>query len=161
MTSARILLVDDDQDMGTLLTECLTSRLSCSVDTATDPFEAMNKISEDFYDLIILDWNLPALTGAQTLRKAERGLNLDPNAPIQLESHTVPVVILSSSAQDKCQFISTKHFRNVGFVSKRQALHLIVEQLAHLFDEHCAKPPLASLVTPRVGLASARSALMG
>jgi CheY-like chemotaxis protein len=128
----KILLIDDDPEMSDLVVAALEAKTNCSAEIATDPFEAMNKISETFYDLVILDWKLPALTGGETLRQVEKGLYFDPELPIQWDNHKVPVVIFSSSDKAQCSFTKTKHFKYLGFVSKNQKLNAIVEAFSVL-----------------------------
>ena len=65
----RILVIDDDVDMGDLLYRNLPLQYRCHVDVAADPFEAINMMTERFYDLIVLDWNMPAFDGGEILKK--------------------------------------------------------------------------------------------
>ena len=123
----KILLIDDDIEMSEIVKNCLSFRYNCKVDVASDPFEAMNTMTDKFYDLIILDWRLPALTGGQTLKELEKGFYFEPELPLQWDRQRVPVVILSGSEKAKCHLYKTKHFDCIGFVSKRQSLHGIVD----------------------------------
>jgi CheY-like chemotaxis protein len=132
----KILMIEDDQDMIAIITKSLKMKYFCSIDVAQDPFEAMNMMTEKFYDLIILDWQLPGLNGTETLVQAEKGLKLEPSLPIQWDRVKVPVVIFSSSKKNECLPRRTKHFDYVGFVSKAQPLHDIVDALGeYIHDE--------------------------
>lgn len=140
----RILLVEDDVDMSALLQYSLGKEYSCRVDIAADPFEAMNMMTEQFYNLIILDWNLPAFDGGETLKKAEQVMALEPMLPIQWDRQEVPVVVLSSSDQADCSWQKTKHFNFAGFVSKAQPLKKIVNLLAGLIENRAVPKYWAS-----------------
>jgi OmpR-family two-component system manganese-sensing response regulator len=63
IVSKKILLIEDDSEMSNLLSSSLSDRYPCTVDVAQDSFEAMNMMTERFYDLVILDWNLPGFNG--------------------------------------------------------------------------------------------------
>lgn len=123
----RVLLIDDDNEMGEVIKNSLKFRYNCHVDCAVDPFEAMNTMTENFYDLIILDWRLPALTGGQTLKELEKGFYFEPGLPVQWDRQRVPVIVFSSAERVQCTLEKTKHFDCVGFISKRQPLNSIVE----------------------------------
>ncbi len=135
-TKKRILLIDDDEDLGNLLKGYVSRKFNCRVTLATDSFEAMNVLTEEFYDLIFLDWKLPALTGGQTLQLLEQGLYYEPELPIQWDSNKVPVVIFSAYDRNQCilKSRSTKHFNVIGHVSKKQSLQSIVDCLGLYID---------------------------
>lgn len=128
----KVLVIEDDPDMGLVISKALKETYGCNVDVANDPFEAINLIVDKFYDLIVLDWQLPGLNGAETLVAAERGLRFEPSIPIQWDRCKVPVVIFSSSKKNQCPPRRTKHFDYMGFISKAQPLRDIVD----LFGEY-------------------------
>jgi len=136
----KVLLIDDDQDLGALLADYIGRKFQCKVKLATESFEAMNMLTEEYYDLIILDWKLPALTGGQTLQMLEQGLYYEPELPIQWDRKKVPVVIFSSYDKNQCALKSksTKHFNVVGHVSKKQGLKPIIDAFgAYIDDLNC------------------------
>lgn len=131
----RILIIEDDADMADLLRRSLKTKYNCIATTAQDPFEAMNMITEKFYDLIILDWQLPGLNGAETLIQAEKGLAIDPAMPIQWDQNRVPVVVFSSTKKNECLVKKTKHFNYAGYVSKLQSISSIVEAFGDFINQ--------------------------
>lgn len=132
----KVLMIEDDLDMAELIIHSLRMRYHCAIDVAQDPFEAMNLMTDKFYDLIILDWQLPGLNGTETLVQAEKGLKLEPSIPIQWDRSKVPVVIFTSSKKNECLPRRTKHFDYVGFVSKAQPLQSVIEALGgYIQDE--------------------------
>lgn len=130
----KVLMIEDDSEMSTVVSSALKENYGCSVDIAHDPFEAINLIVDKFYDLIILDWQLPGLNGAETLVAAEKGLKFEPSIPIQWDRCRAPVVIFSSSKKSDCPPRRTKHFNYTGFISKGQSLTQIID----LFGVHLA-----------------------
>lgn len=131
----KILMIEDDLDMAELIINSLKIRYHCAIDVAQDPFEAMNLMTEKFYDLIILDWQLPGLNGTETLVQAEKGLKLEPSIPIQWDQSKVPVVIFTSSKKNECLPRRTKHFNYVGFISKTQSLASMIDSLGEFIQD--------------------------
>lgn len=132
----KVLMIEDDPDMSAVISKSLKENYGCTVDVAQDPFEAINLIVEKFYDLIILDWQLPGLNGAETLVAAEKGLRFDPAIPIQWDRCKAPVVIFSSSKKSECPPRRTKHFNYTGFISKAQPYKDIIDLFGvHLMEE--------------------------
>ncbi len=131
----RILMIEDDPEMAELITRSLKNKFSCATYIANDPFEAMNLMSENFYDLIILDWQLPGLNGYETLQHADKSLSLEPSLPIQWDHKKVPVVIVSASKRKDCNLRQTDHFNYVGYVSKLQPLKTIVDCIGDFIDD--------------------------
>lgn len=68
---AKILLVDDDDDMATIVIDALTEN-GHSVKHMSDGNDAWEELGLRFYDLLILDWNLPGLSGHAVLQKYRR-----------------------------------------------------------------------------------------
>lgn len=131
----KILMIEDDQDIIDLVTSSLKKRYNCMIDVAQDPYEAMNLMTEKFYDLIILDWQLPGLNGTETLVETEKGLRLEPSIPEQWDRKKVPVVIFSSSKKNECHPRRTKHFDYVGYISKSQPLSEIVNAFGEYIQD--------------------------
>lgn len=65
---ARILLVEDDRDQATTIDEWLTAEHH-NVVIAYDGEEGAYRIDNDVFDVIILDWDLPKMTGIDILKR--------------------------------------------------------------------------------------------
>ncbi|MFC5530828.1 response regulator transcription factor [Cohnella yongneupensis] len=63
----RILLVEDDRQLGKLLLYKLNKQYHQS-DWVTDGGEALEKLSASPYDLYLLDWMVPTISGAELCR---------------------------------------------------------------------------------------------
>ena len=68
MTAIRILLVDDNLDHVQLATRALRADPSWRVDTARLGEEALERAGEETYDLVLLDYRLPDMSGLDVLR---------------------------------------------------------------------------------------------
>lgn len=134
----RILLIEDDIDMSEVIQNRLKKTYNCQVDIASDPFEAMNKMVEGYFDLIILDWNLPVLNGEETLIRADQAMAYEPSLPIEWDKNEVPVIVFSADAKEDCKVRKTKHFNYIGHVSKMQPLNMIVTTIADFIQKKTA-----------------------
>lgn len=76
MSPPRILIVDDDSSIRTLLS-VIASRSGVSADVAGDGMEAMRRIEERNYDLIVLDLSMPRMNGFDLIEQL-RGRNPRP-----------------------------------------------------------------------------------
>lgn len=63
----RVLLVEDDQDLANNIVKWLSLE-RYSVEVAPDGLEAIELLREIKYDLIILDWHLPEMSGLEVLK---------------------------------------------------------------------------------------------
>lgn len=63
----RILIIDDDVDLCFELSEALKTE-SYSVKAISDPKKAQAEIKKDAYEIIILDYKMPQINGADILK---------------------------------------------------------------------------------------------
>lgn len=116
-----ILVVDDETVLRMLIVDSLED-LNYTIDEAAAGLEALKKINSKSYDIIILDYMMPELTGIQVLEQA----NTD-----QISQSTI--IMLSARTQEKDQE-TAKHV-GVDFYIKKpfspMALYHLVEELTH------------------------------
>lgn len=75
----RILLVEDDKGIRESI--CRTLNTDYAVETAEDGQQALERASERFYDLILLDYKLPDTDG---IKVAERLRGKSPDVSINI-----------------------------------------------------------------------------
>jgi len=80
--SKKILVIDDDKQIVNLISSILSDQ-NYEVVTASDGSEGLKKVEANIFNLIICDFNLPIISGAEFLKEIEkRGVK-------------VPVIIIS------------------------------------------------------------------
>ena len=87
MNKPRILWTDDEIDMLRAHIIFLQEK-GYEVETATNGSDAIEKVQENFYDIIFLDENMPGLSGLETLTR------------IKETSPNVPVVMITKSEEE-------------------------------------------------------------
>ena len=79
---ARILLVEDDKDQATTIDEWLSSEHH-NVVISYDGEEGQYRIENDVFDVIVLDWDLPKVTGLEILKR------------FRMKKGTTPIIMLT------------------------------------------------------------------
>ena len=74
----RILLVDDNVELRSLLTLVLSSS-TCSVDEAESGHEALQRFYSDEYELVITDYDMTGMNGAELTQELRK---VSPDCPI-------------------------------------------------------------------------------
>lgn len=82
----KILVADDEDILRILITDTLEDDFD--IDEAEDGKEALRKIRSTDYDLIVLDYMMPYLTGLEVLEELRKDQN------------TTKVLMLTAKAQD-------------------------------------------------------------
>lgn len=90
----QILIVDDYKTMLRIIRNLLKQLGFNNVDEATDGSQALHKLRDKSYGLVISDWNMEPMTGIQLLREVRADAKLKdlPFIMITAESKTENVV---------------------------------------------------------------------
>ena len=70
--TAAILVVDDEQDMLTLLKRSLAPELDCVVETASSGEAALKKFTAGHFDIVLADIKMPGMNGLELLELIKR-----------------------------------------------------------------------------------------
>ncbi len=87
-----ILIVDDYKTMLRIIRNLLKQLGFNNVDEATDGGEALERIANKQYGLIISDWNMEPMTGIELLRKIRAANNNTPFIMVTAENKTENVL---------------------------------------------------------------------
>jgi two-component system chemotaxis response regulator CheY len=90
-----ILIVDDYKTMLRIIRNLLKQIGFDNVEEATDGTQALQKLREKKFELVISDWNMEPMTGIELLREVREDQNLSklPFIMVTAESKTENVVI--------------------------------------------------------------------
>jgi len=90
------LIVDDDFGMVQTLNYILTEK-GCEVETAKDGFEAVERIKERAFDVVLTDIKMPGLNGVGLLKEVNR---LSPEtATVMMTAYTLPELVGEAKRQ--------------------------------------------------------------
>ncbi|HUG63417.1 MAG TPA: response regulator, partial [Methylomirabilota bacterium] len=93
-TSIPVLVVDDYKTMIRIIRNLLKQLGFEDVDDAADGTEALGKMKERRYGLVISDWNMEPMTGYELLKqvRSDSGLAKTPFIMVTAESKTENVI---------------------------------------------------------------------
>lgn len=94
-TNMNILIVDDYKTMLRIIKNLLKQLDFNNVDEATDGEEALEKLEQQTYGLVISDWNMEPMTGLELLKAVRGGDTANKNVPfimVTAESKTENVI---------------------------------------------------------------------
>jgi two-component system, OmpR family, phosphate regulon response regulator PhoB len=107
--SARVLLVDDDPDIRDVVGAMLEA-VGLIVEPATTAEAALERARETHFDLLVLDWNLPAMTGIELCRKIRAEPTLATTPVLFLTAHSSSKDIVDAFASGADDYVA-KPFR--------------------------------------------------
>ncbi len=105
----RVLLVDDDRDLQTLIREMLDA-IQIDVDCAANAEEALDRLALEHFDIIILDWTLPGMSGIELCRELRRDPRLREIPILFLTGRSAPRDLVDAFAAGADDFVA-KPFR--------------------------------------------------
>lgn len=72
MPKARILIIDDEEDIRESLGNIISRKINCSIEKAATGEEALKKLKEDKFDLALVDIKMPGLSGIDVIQEAKK-----------------------------------------------------------------------------------------
>ena len=89
LSSIRALVVDDSASMRSTVRSALKAFGLQKIDDAEDGRAALTHLARRAYDIVILDWNMPVMTGIELLRimRADHAMKV------------IPVIMLTAEAE--------------------------------------------------------------
>lgn len=123
----RILVVDDSATMRRIERNTLEKSGTAEVEEASDGEEALRMLGEKAFDLVLMDWNMPALSGIDALKRIKS------DAAIK----AVPVIMVTSESE-KGRIIEALQAGAANYVVKPFQAETLLEKVASVL-----KPPKA------------------
>ncbi|AIQ69687.1 response regulator transcription factor [Paenibacillus graminis] len=85
----KVLIVDDEEVLRMLIEDTLEDLEHVEIHTAENGAEALTKLSEQLYDLVILDYMMPEMTGIEVLEALDAE-----------QKNAMPIMMLTAKAQE-------------------------------------------------------------
>lgn len=150
MTQRRVLVVEDDPDIGRLVSLQL-AELDCETQLIDDGITALAEAQAGRYDLVILDLMLPRLDGLQICRR------------LRASDHHVPILMLTAKSAELDRVLDlelgaddylTKPFSMLELAARVKGIFRRAEQLAAGRSQAAEPaPPLIEADDLRIDLA--------
>ncbi len=123
--SMKILVVDDFSTMRRIVRSILKQIGFHDIDEAENGHQAFIKLSsDDSYDLVISDWNMPEMTGIELLRLVRSTENLK----------AIPFLMVTAEAK-KENIIEAVKFGVNNYIVKPFTAETLQEKIAKIFPD--------------------------
>ncbi|MGM0841595.1 MAG: response regulator transcription factor [Bacillota bacterium] len=120
---ARILIAEDEEVLRMLMVDTLEDE-GHELDEAADGREAVDHIMENDYDLILLDYMMPLLTGLEVIERVR-------NSP---EKSTVKIMMVSAKSQQSDKDLVLKSGADY-FIAKPYSPAELVQRIEDILNE--------------------------
>jgi two-component system, OmpR family, phosphate regulon response regulator PhoB len=104
-----VLVIDDDRDVQDVVSAVL-SRSGFGVSSVSSAEEAFDRLREIKVDVLVLDWNLPGMTGLEFCKRLRRDHRLSRLPVLFLTAHSTSQDLVDAFAAGADDFVS-KPFR--------------------------------------------------
>lgn len=129
----KIIIADDDKGIIHLFKRSLKQNFRLS--WAEDGYESVEKIATlPSTDLIILDCNMPGLSGLKALRTVETMIQRDPQLGDMWEDRKIPFVICTVKQPEEVEMTDYEHFQLVDFWKKPITYQEILARVDSVFQ---------------------------
>jgi two-component system chemotaxis response regulator CheY len=123
-TTARILTVDDMATMRKIIKSLLNQLGYTNIDEAENGKEALVKLKQNKYDLVLLDWNMPEMDGITLLQEIRK----DP----QLKD--IPVIMVTAEAKKENVLLAIQSGAN-NYIVKPFTAETLKEKLEKVWQQ--------------------------
>lgn len=124
----KVLIVDDEVDFLDIMAERMRAR-GIDVSTATSAEDAINLVGQEHYDVVIMDFMMPAMNGFKALKllKAKKA-----DTPIILMTGNVPGELILQAKQNGA----------LDVVEKPADLQTLIEKIKQVTIKKATRKPL-------------------
>lgn len=127
----KILVIDDDQDITAAIEYIIRSIDPLYVCTSiNDPYEALLKLADEEFDLVLVDQKIPGLFGSDILKKIDQFIDIDTEVNrLGLYKKPVSVVLMSGDENIKELKLKLEHFNVTDYVVKKDLTSYLKNRL--------------------------------
>lgn len=119
----KILIVDDFSTMRRIIKNILRQIGFSNIDEAENGNEALIKLRQDTYDLLVSDWNMPNMTGLDLLKAIRSDQDL----------HDLPVLMVTAEAKKENVIEAIKAGVN-NYIVKPFTADTLREKIEKIFE---------------------------
>ena len=123
----QVLIVDDSMAMRRVEKDMLTSLGFPDITEAADGLQALKMVESRSFDLILMDWRMPVMTGLETLKR----LKADP------KYQSIPVVMVTSESQ-KHKIVEAVQAGAANYIIKPFTNEVLKEKLEPFLKKEAA-----------------------
>lgn len=124
-----VLLVDDEVSTVKVLNQVL-AELGCQNTVAFDGVQMIDLIQKDHFDLVILDWLMPEITGVDSLIVLEQLISQKVGQKVSPKFKKIPFIIHTGLNPEKIVVPELRFFKLLEFWKKPMSLPEITRATA-------------------------------
>jgi two-component system chemotaxis response regulator CheY len=122
----KALVVDDSKLIRQIEKTVLAQVGGVEIEEAADGAEALGKLMKNKYDILILDWMMPKMTGEQLLREI-RGV-AGPNKDI-------PTLMVTAEVE-RSKILALAALKISGYITKPFTTEVLAEKIKGILGKH-------------------------
>ena len=123
----KVLTVDDFPTMRRIVKTLLRQLGYSNISEAEDGLAALAKLKQEKFDLVLLDWNMPKMTGLELLKAIRADENM----------RQIPVIMITAEGRKEDVIEAAKAGVN-NFIVKPFTAETLEEKLAKVLDKKSA-----------------------
>ncbi len=123
VTNQLILIVEDDPGTRMILKDILRKEGYLNVVEASSGEEALSKLNESRFDLVICDWHMPGISGLQLFERIKESPNIE----------TMPVLMVTGETE-KSMIMKAIQAGVSGYIVKPLSPKNIVSKVESVFS---------------------------
>ncbi len=124
----RVLLVDDCLESIRLMSHML-DQYKCEVTMAFDGEDSIPLLLKQNYDLIILDWQMPLMSGGEMLLMLD---NMIEDKKLFHIKKSIPVIVYSAHQETELNIPKCRHFHFLGMISKQKVYSKMMQDFNYI-----------------------------
>lgn len=121
----QILIVEDNESIGNLLSNILRSAGFKNVTEAINGKMALEKIEQKRFDLILTDWMMPEMDGLELVKKIRTGSD---------DVKHIPILMISASESAK-DIVKTMDWKINGYLVKPFSVDTILSMIEDVINK--------------------------
>jgi two-component system chemotaxis response regulator CheY len=121
----KALVVDDSRVIRQIEKSVLDKIGGIEIDEAVDGLDALSKLTKNKYDIVLLDWMMPKMTGEQVLREIRGAAGPNKGTP----------VLMVTAEVDRKKILSVATLGISGYVTKQFTAESLEEKIRGVLEK--------------------------